>query len=427
MPATLKIEKIVYPGRRLALDRGKVVFTDRGLPGETVEVEILKDRASFSEGRTVAVVDKSPDRVEPRCGHFLACSPYQDMRYELQLEVKRGQVQEILTRELHIDAGVPAVTPSPEVWGYRNRIRLKVLWREGGPSFVYHEPGEETMFVPVDRCHLVSEAVNDLLAELLRFIGREEWEAVSAVEVRESRARRRSLIVFHLESASRIDEMTAKLSALHERFPLSGIVALVPEGKKVHEIKLGGAARIEETVGGLTFRIGARSFFQVNIGILESVFDDVEAAVRDLAETGVADLYCGLGTFGIFLAKTAREVFGVEPEPANIAFLKKNLTLNRVGNFAVCEGTAEEWVEYVLDKDVEVVVVDPPRRGVDPGVLAELTVRPVARLLYLSCNPTTLARDLKTLLGAYSLKDIRVYDFFPHTPHIETLAVLERS
>lgn len=427
MPVTLKIEKIVYPGRRLAHDQGKVVFTDRGLPGETVEVELLKDRASFAEGRTVSVVESSPDRIEPRCGHYLACSPYQDLRYELQLEVKRGQVAEILARELRVDARVPAVTPSPEVWGYRNRIRLKVLWREDGPTFVYHEPGEEALFVPVDKCYLVSEGVNDLLAEILRFIGHEEWEAVSAVEVRESRARRRSLVVLHLESASRIEEMTAKLSGLHERFPLSGIAALVQEGKKVHEVRLGGAARLEEAFGGLTFRIGARSFFQVNVGILEKVFDDVGAAVRDVAERGVADLYCGLGTFGIFLAKGAREVFGVEPEPANIAFLKKNLTLNRVGNFAVCEGTAEEWVEYVLDKEVEVVVVDPPRRGVDPGVLAELTVRPVSRLLYLSCNPTTLARDLKTLLGAYELRDVKVYDFFPHTPHIETLAVLERA
>ncbi len=427
MPVTLKIEKIVYPGRRLALDQGKVVFTDRGLPGEVVEVELLKDRASFAEGRTVDIVERSPDRVEPRCGHFLACSPYQDMRYERQLEVKRGQVQEILARELRMDARVPAVTPSPEVWGYRNRIRLKVLWRDEGPSFVYHEPGEETLFVPVDKCYLVSEAANDLLAEILRFIGHEEWDAVSAVEVRESRARRRSLVIFHLESASRIDEMTVKLSGLHERFPLSGIAALVQEGKKVHEVKMGGAARLEETVRDLTYRIGVRSFFQVNVGILESVFDDVDAAVRDRPGTGVADLYCGLGTFGIFLARSAREVFGVEPDPANITFLKKNLTLNRVGNFAVCEGTAEDWVEYVLDKEVEVVVVDPPRRGVDPGVLAELTVRPVSRLLYLSCNPTTLARDLKTLLGAYDLKEIKVYDFFPHTPHIETLAVLGRS
>ncbi len=427
MPVTLKIEKIVYPGRRLALDQGKVVFTDRGLPGETVEVELLKDRASFAEGRTTTVVEPSADRVEPRCGHFLACSPYQDMRYETQLEVKRGQVQEILARELRIEASVPAVTPSPEVWGYRNRIRLKVLWREDGPSFVYHEPGEETVYVPVDRCFLVSDAVNDLLAELRDFLRREEWEAVAAVEVRESRARKRSLVIFHLASASRIDEMTAKLSGLHERFPLSGIAALVQEGKKVHEVRMGGVARLEETVRGLTYRIGARSFFQVNVGILEAVFDDIDAAVRGLEGAGVADLYCGLGTFGIALAKGAREVFGVEPEPANIAFLKKNMALNGVGNFAVCEGTAEEWVEYGLDKEVEVVLVDPPRRGVDPAVLAELTVRPVARLVYLSCNPTTLARDLKTLLGAYRLKDIKIYDFFPHTPHIETLAVLERA
>ena len=124
------------------------------------------------------------------------------------------------------------------------------------------------------------------------------------------------------------------------------------------------------------------------------------------------------------LAKRAREVFGVEPEAGNIAFLKKNLTLNGIGNFAVCEGTAEEWLPEILERGPGVVILDPPRRGVDPEIVARLVDDPVPRLLYLSCNPTTLARDLKGLLEAYDIANVRVYDFFPHTPHIETLVVL---
>jgi 23S rRNA (uracil1939-C5)-methyltransferase len=152
----------------------------------------------------------------------------------------------------------------------------------------------------------------------------------------------------------------------------------------------------------------------------------VAAAAALADDEVVADLYCGLGTFGMFLARRCREVFGVEPEPGNVAFLKKNLELNGIGNFAVCEGTAEEWLDEILERDPAVIILDPPRRGVDPEIVRRLVEDPVPRILYLSCNPTTLARDLKGLGQAYNIAAVRVYDFFPHTPHIETLAVLEQ-
>jgi 23S rRNA (uracil1939-C5)-methyltransferase len=422
----LRIEKIVYPGRRLALDRGKVVFTDRGLPGETVEVELIRNRKTFSEGRTLRIVENSAARVEPRCSHFLACSPYQEMAYDAQLTSKRSQVEEILGHELKLNLDALTIVPSPEIWGYRNRIRLRILWQDGTARAHYHEPGEESAFLPVDRCYLVSEGTNALIAELVRFINKEGWEAVSGLEIRESRARGRLLAVVHLESASRIEEMAGKLAGLHLRFPLSGIVGLVRDGTRVREETLGGVARLEENIHGVTYRIGARSFFQVNVAILEMVFDHLKEAVSDFRGSGIADLYCGLGTFGLFLADDAREVFGVEPDPANISFLKKNMALNKAGNFTLCEGTSEDWLPVLLERDIGVVLLDPPRKGVDPGVLGELTGRPVPLVLYLSCNPTTLARDLKILGPAYEIRDLGIYDFFPHTPHIETLAVLRR-
>jgi 23S rRNA (uracil1939-C5)-methyltransferase len=423
----LRIDKIVYPGRRLALNEGKVVFTDRGLPGETVEVEILRDRKSFAEGRTTAVVEKSPARVEPKCGHYLACSPYQDMDYETQLAVKRGQVEEIIGRELRLQREPLTVVPSPQIWGYRNRIRLRILWDDGRARAYYYEPGEETAFLPVARCYLVSDAVNDLLAELVAFLSTEEWEAVSGLEIRESRSRGKCLVIFHLESPARVEEMAGKLAGLHRRFPLSGIVALLKDRSRIREETLGGVGRLEESVGGTVYRIGPRSFFQANVGILEHVFDDMKSALQDVPEAAIADLYSGVGTFGIFLAKSAREVFGVESEPANIRFLKRNIELNKAGNFAICEGTSEEWLPSLLERDIGAVILDPPRRGVESVMLGELASSEVPLVLYLSCNPTTLARDLKTLLTVYELRELKVYDFFPHTPHIETLAILRRN
>ncbi len=423
----IEIQKIVYPGRRLGLAEGKVVFTDRGLPGEAVEVDVFKDHKSYAEARTVRILESSPSRVEPRCGHYLACSPYQDMDYGLELEVKRAQVAEIMSRELKRPFENPEVTPSPEVWGYRNKIRLRVLRQDGAARFVYNEPGEQASFVTVDRCYLVPEKVNDILARILEIIEGGPFRAVTGVEVRASRSSGQSLVVCDLESGAEAERLGDALAGIKKEFALVGAVASIYDGKTYRDERLFGRDFLEENVRGLTFRIGARSFFQTNIGILEKVFDDVTAAVATQSEATVADLYSGLGTFGIFLAKKAREVFGVESEPENIAFLKKNLALNRIGNFAVCQGTTEEWLPEILERGPGVIILDPPRKGVDPRIVRGLVDDPVPLLVYLSCNPTTLARDLKGLLAAYKITDLRVYDFFPHTPHIETLAVLAHS
>ncbi len=421
----IRIDKIVYPGRRLGLADGKVVFTDRGLPGEMVEIEIVKDRKSYAEARTLEVVEPSPRRAEPRCAHFLACSPYQDMEYALELEVKRGQVAEIMTRGLRRVVAPPEIAPSPKEWGYRNRIRLSLTRRDGRAGYVYHEPGERTEFVEVDRCHLVEDRVNDLLDRLLEVFDGGPFATVEAVDVRTSRSKGESLLALDLSSEAEAAALGKALAELGPEYGLVGAVASVDDGKRRRDERLFGRDFVDETVRGLTFRIGARSFFQTNIGVLERVIDDVVAAAGPQAGETVADLYCGVGTFGVLLARQAREVFGVEPDPANIAFLKKNLALNRVGNFAVCEGTAEEWLAEVLERAPGVVVLDPPRKGLDPAIVRGLVDEPAALVLYLSCNPATLARDLKGLVEAYDLKDLRVYDFFPHTPHIETLAVLE--
>ena len=422
----IRIEKIVYPGRRLGLLEGKVVFTDRGLPGETVEVELFKDRRSYAEARTLRIVEPAPARVEPRCRHYLACSPYQDMDYGLEVEVKRAQVAEILSRELKRPFQNLKLTPSPEIWGYRNKIGLRVLREDGEAKFVYHEPGEQASFVAVDKCHLVPERVNDLLARIRELINTVPLATVDGVEVRTSRSSGESLVLCDLAAETETTALAGALSGLKREFGLVGAVASIFDGKHFRDERVFGRDFVEERAGGLTFRIGARSFFQTNVGILERVFEDVAAVVAAGPEAVVADLYCGLGTFGMFLARRVREVFGVESDGENIDFLKKNLALNGIGNFAVCEGTTEEWLPEILEREPHVIILDPPRRGVDPAIISRLVEDPVPRLLYLSCNPTTLARDLKGFLAAYGVGDVRVYDFFPHTPHIETLAVLDR-
>ena len=421
----VRIKKIVYPGRSLAESGGKVVFTDAGLPGELVEVEPFREKASFIEAKTLSVLEPSPRRVSPRCDHHRACSPWQDMEYALQLEIKGGQVREIFARELRIELPGPEVVPSPRTWGYRNRARFHIL-REGGEArAAYHEPGSESAFIPSGPCHLLPEEMNALVGDLVDGINAFEVGPVTDIDVRRAAADGRMLVSLELVPGADVAEVRKAFGTVPGRFPVAGLVGLVRDGTRLREVPFFGKPFVEEEAGGARFRLGPRSFFQANGDMLAVAADRMKRVAAALGTPRVADLYCGVGTFGILLAPAAREVFGVEPDAGNLRFLRKNLFRNGVGNYAVCEGTSEEWVGEILDREIDLVVVDPPRRGLEPSLVRALAERPVPAVVYLSCNPATLARDLKGLLPTFALETVEVLDFFPQTPHIETLCVLK--
>src|SRR5512143_1354625 len=256
----IRIEKIVYPGRRLGLLNGKVVFTDRGLPGEAVDVDIVKDRRSYAEACTTRILESSPARIEPRCAHYLACSPYQDMDYGLEVEVKRTEITEILSRELRMRLATIRLRPSPEIWGYRNKIGLRVIWNEGRAELAYHQPHEREEFAPVDRCYLVPERMNDLMARILEAVNAGPLRTVEGLEIKTSRSSGESLVLCELASETEKDAVAGALKALRKEFALAGAVAAVKDGHKVRDIGLFGRDFIEERVAGLAFRFGARSF-----------------------------------------------------------------------------------------------------------------------------------------------------------------------
>ncbi|MCK7483432.1 MAG: Gfo/Idh/MocA family oxidoreductase [Candidatus Moduliflexus flocculans] len=243
----IRIDKIVYPGRRMGLLDGKVVFTDLGLPGETVEVEITRDRKSYAEARTVAVVEASPARVEPRCAHYVACSPYQDMDYGLELEVKKGQVAEIMARELRLSFERPgrhAVARACGATGTRSGSGSCGGGPGGAARFVYNEPGEQASYVTVDRCHLVPDRVNDLLARLRGIVDDGPFGSVEAVEVRTSRARGESLAVFDLSSGAKRRPWARRSAPVKREFGLG-------RGRRV-------GLRREEVAGRAPVRAGFR-------------------------------------------------------------------------------------------------------------------------------------------------------------------------
>lgn len=420
----LRIEKIVYPGKSLGRSGGKTVLTDEGLPGETVEIEILKEKSNLIEARTTGVPAPSSFRRSPRCAHYKACSPYQIMNDSLQIEVKTGQLRELLTGAgggsgLEID-----ILPSPVLWNYRNKARFHVLWTSHGGRPAYNVPETRDRFIPVEVCHLVPPPLQSVIADALAAFKR-PVPALREIEAKISGTTGEILLNLHWKEIPAVPDLDPVLARLLEGHRMAGIVGLVSHGRKIEEILHWGRDFIVDRVAGRDIQIGARSFFQINPHIFPSVLDEMRSALQEAGAAILADLYSGLGTFGLALAPLLKKVYFVESGPENIAFLKKNIRLKPSDALTICDGPAEEWMPWILDRGVDAAVLDPPRKGLDPSLIDRLNARPVPLVLYLSCNPSTLARDLKHFGRSYAVAGIKGFDFFPHTPHIETLAVLK--
>jgi len=422
----ITIEKVVYPGRRLAVQDGRTIFTDEGLPGERVEVELVRDHKSYLEARTTRILIESPDRVPPRCGHYAACSAYQPMTPELQARVKTEQLGEILSRIGDLDAAAPDFVPAPDPWHYRNKARFQVAWSGGRASLAYHAAGSATDLVPLRECHLVAPSVQAVLSAVLDVADRHGRHSLEGVEAKGSLATRELLLNLFWSAAPSTNDLDPVLSEILPRFPVAGIISFHPERGRRVGVTEWGRDSIVEHVRGRAFEFGAASFFQVHIAMLERILAEIESVPGISGARRIIDLYCGIGTFGIALAGGAETVEAVESDPANVAFLKKNIARNRLDNVRIHEGRSEEWAPWLLEKPVDAVVCDPPRKGLDPAIVRSfLTFRP-GRIVYLSCNPTTLARDLKALRPLYAAEKITAFDVFPQTPHIETLTLLSR-
>jgi len=422
----LSIEKIVYPGRRLARSEGRVFFTDEGLTGETVQAEVVAERSSFVEARTTAVLEASPSRLPARCGHYLACGSYQPLPYPGQLELKKAQAGELFGKACpDLIAGVEIV-PSPREWRYRNKIRFSLFGSGSDAHLAYHAPGSREAFVAADEgCFLASEKAAETAGAVLEVVRRTGTADLAEIEIRESAAEASVLLNLFWKSASE-SSLERKISEdVRNQRPLAGIVSWVPGKKGAFSPRLvWGAEAFRERMDETEVEIGAGSFFQVNLAILPAVIEAIAAAAGLSGRETVADVYGGVGTFGITLAKKSRRVFIVESFPDNLRRLKTNIVRNGLDNVEICPGLSEHWMEEISSRGLDVVILDPPRKGLDPRVVRALVEHPAGKIIYLSCNPSTLARDIGLLKARYTPLSLRLFDFFPQTPHIETLAVL---
>ncbi|MCG2712887.1 MAG: 23S rRNA (uracil(1939)-C(5))-methyltransferase RlmD [Candidatus Omnitrophica bacterium] len=420
----INIEKIIYPGKSLGRKDNKVVLTDSGIPGEIVECSCIKDKKNYIQGETNTVIRPSVHRKLPRCGHSHICSAYQYIDYEYQLKIKEEQLKEMLS------AFEPKLfslnlRSSNVIWGYRNKIHLHIITENNSTLCAYHTPGVKNTFTPIDRCFLASDLMNRLINGFLSILGRGLEKHVNEITLQRSQMSKKLLLCCFGPLRGKELDLLEPLFELGKKFSLAGIVYI---NKKRNEKNiLLGKDQLSEKVAGKIFLFGCQSFFQINIPMLELLIHDLKNELPKTAEKNMLDLYCGVGTFAIALSGFFSNITAVDSSKANISFLKKNISTNAISNIEAVHAKCENWIKNARKKKPDIIIIDPPRRGMENALLEQIIKIQPGFIAYISCDPATLNRDLKKLVPGYKLRKIFAYDFFPHTPHIETLSILEKN
>jgi len=451
----LKVEVVdlALGGAGLARHEGRVMFVDRGLPGDVLEARVTRVKRGYAEAKLAHLETPSPLRVTAPCAHVGQCGGcrFQELAYDEQCRAKTRQVREAL---IHLggiaDPQVHALVAAPRVFGYRNKMEFSFHPdpHTGQTVLGLHERNAFDRVFTLEHCHLCSPLSNDIVRLTQQFASEHQWRAYHP---RLHTGVVRYLTVRHLEHTG---QCAAHLVAASEDIPAveswaEAVAALSSEVRAVtlhlnrgkanvafgdEERVLFGSGTIVERLLGLEFEAGLNVFLQTNSAQAEVLYQAaIDAAGLEGHET-VLDLYCGTGTLTMLFARVAQLAIGVESVADSVAGARRNAKRNGIDNARFVEGEARkvlrEWArgERSAAPRPQVVVVDPPRSGLHPRVVARIAELEPLRVVYVSCNPATLARDLRDFAQyGWALVDVRPFDMFPHTPHIECVARLERT
>lgn len=432
-----KIEKLVYGGEGLAHENGETLFVPFVLSGEEIDVEITERKKKLLRGRTTQVLKASPHRVEPRCPHFGVCGgcDYQHISYDTQLEIKEEILRETLRRIGRVDWKERITVHGSPPWEYRNRAQWKVRSlaslraglhpTEAGSSIGYFQT-RSSVLCPVKTCSIISPKLLATFQALRAALANGKLPStVREVEVFADASDTELLLTVSCSSVPRSPEPL-----------LQTLVQMLPAAKSIllrdvagARMALLGPGFLQYDVLRKRFRVGQLSFFQVNRFLVDELAGTV-AAVSGSGDLAF-DLYAGVGLLTAFLADHFSKVVAVEADPASARDLE-SVGRSSGDAIAVHNHSASlflsDWKRKRSARAPDAVVVDPPRAGLEESVAEQLTTLAPRRIVYVSCDPSTLARDLAKLLsGAHTLREIHLFDMFPQTYHIESVVLLERA
>lgn len=402
------MEKLVYGGDCMGrLPDGRAVFVPFVLPGELVSVEIVEEKKRFAKGRAVSIVQASPDRIEPRCPHFGICGgcQYQHLDYTKQLETKQSIVLDQLQRIAGIEnPPLQTIVPSPIPWNYRNYVQFH-LGQHGELGYIAAD-GEHLLLIT--ECHLPLEGINSLWPQIE--LGEES--GVFRLGMRQDSYDEIMLIM---------EGEDPKPPEFSEDIPVSAVYT-PPDSRMT---VLAGEDYLVFKLLDRNFQVSARSFFQVNTPIAEKMVQHVLDHLDFSGDPIAVELYAGAGLFSAFLAPRVKHLTAVESAGSSCHDFAVNL--DEFDNVDLYEAEAEEVIP-ALEGPVDILVMDPPRAGLAPEVHDALSKLLPRQIAYVSCDPATLARDLKKILQkGYELISVTPFDQFPQTGHVESITIMSKS
>ncbi len=445
-----------------------VVFVRGGLPGQTVRARVTRKRKSHAQARILEVISPSPHQIAPRCSHFEDCGgcSLQNLQYDKQLSEKHRQVVDVLQRLGGFEKPeVLPPLPSPDIFFYRNKMEFtfgRKRWlsraeidsgeKVGGRDFALglHVPGRYDRILQLQACYLQSEQSDRIRQVVYEFTSRSGLQPYSTEDhrgfwrflvVREGKNTGECLV--NLVTAEAGEPERAAVAALAEKLiaavpevttvvhTINRLKAQVATGQEAHVLH--GPGYIHDKLDEFTYRISAASFFQTNTRGAEVLYREVRAFAELTGSERVYDLYCGAGTIGIYLSPMAGRVVGIELIPEAIADAEINARLNQAENCTFLCGDLKDTLAQMAADEAslpapDVVVLDPPRAGLHPQVVNQVVGLAPQRIVYVSCNPATFARDARMFADSgFELVKIRPVDMFPHTAHIELVTLFVKK
>jgi len=441
----LIINSYSHQGEGIGRINNFIVFVPGTILGEKVKVKITEVKKNFARGRLEEVISSSPHRIKPPCPVYHLCGGchLQHIAYEKQLEMKKGIVENALDRIGNQKIKALPTIGMKDPWRYRNKGYFQVNREKGRMQLGFYKAGSYD-FVPANRCVLFSLQINRLVSYLEDQLSLQKVTVYNSktgggnlrnILTRESKSTGETMIVFITKednlglNQNILNDLVStfpQVVSIYQNINRSPKVVLL--GKDFRLLK--GKPDLEDALGPFKFKISPQSFFQVNVVQAEILNEKVLEYANLYGEETVIDSYCGTATISIYVAKQAEKVYGIEVEKSAVRDAKINCELNGISNLKLFTGKAEEWLYKWRrsGEEVHLIIVDPPRRGCSSKVLKGIIKIKPKKIIYISCNPATLARDLKYLTknGNYKLKKILPIDMFPQTGHIECVASLER-
>ncbi len=435
----LTVDSLAFGGAGVARHEGYVVFVPATVPGDRVRAVIHKRKRAYGEARMSELLEPGPDRIAPVAEHPGA--PWQVLPYERQLEIKQQQVADALRRIGRLEGfALEPIVGASETWRYRNKLEYS-FGTDAQDSLVcgFHAPGRWDEIVALTDCRLASEAANQARERIVVWCREQRLSVYDRgtgdgllrnLVVREGR-RTGALQVRLVTSDGPLD----RDSLIRAGTGLDGVLwtrqsRLGETTQGGHTELLAGSDRFEEELGGMRFEISAEAFFQTNTEMAERLYELAIDYAQPAGFERVYDLYCGIGTIGLLISPRVAEVWGLELVPEAISDAIANARANEIDNAHFFAGDVRLAMRELVERAgrPDVLIVDPPRSGLSQKIVRRIIEAAPKRLVYVSCNPTTLAPNAAQLVAAgYTLARVTPVDMFPQTPHIECVAELVRT